>query len=291
MILCPAILNEHTSYGDLAVWVVVGLISLALIIASLRICNEWQRKVVLRLGRFAGVRGPGIFFLLPYIETTPYTVDMRIITSSFTAEQTLTRDNVPVNVDTVIYWRVVDPQRAVLELTDYTAAVMGAAQTALRDIIGRTNLNNVLSDRAGLDQAMTGVLDAQTEPWGIKVQSVQMRDIKIPDALQDAMSRVAQADREGQARMLLGQSEVAVAQRFADAGRLYTANPMALHLRGMNMLYEVMKSGGTATVIVPSNAVESMSFGSIAGITAMAKAEAAAQAHGDPNPPPTETKS
>jgi len=261
--------------------ILLVLLLLALIVASLRICSEWQRKVVLRLGRFAGVRGPGIFFLLPYLETTPYTVDMRMATSSFTAEQTLTRDNVPVNVDTILYWRVVDPQRAVLEVTDYNAAVMGAAQTALRDIIGRTNLSNVLSDRAGLDRAMTEILDTQTEPWGIKVQSVQMRDIKIPDALQDAMSRVAQADREGQARMLLGQSEVAVAQRFADAGRVYSENPMALHLRGMNMLYEVMKSGGTATVIVPSNAVESMSFGSIAGIAAMARGEmAATERHG-----------
>src|SRR5215470_1895720 len=170
--------------------ILLVLLLLALIVASLRICSEWQRKVVLRLGRFAGVRGPGIFFLLPYLETTPYTVDMRMATSSFTAEQTLTRDNVPVNVDTILYWRVVDPQRAVLEVTDYNAAVMGAAQTALRDIIGRTNLSNVLSDRAGLDRAMTEILDTQTEPWGIKVQSVQMRDIKIPDALQDAMSRV-----------------------------------------------------------------------------------------------------
>jgi regulator of protease activity HflC (stomatin/prohibitin superfamily) len=256
-----------------AIWFFVAIILIATIVSSLRICSEWQRKVVLRLGRFAGVRGPGVFFLLPYAETTPYTVDMRMAVNNFTAEQTLTRDNVPVNVDTVLYWRVVDPQRAVLQVTDYGAAVMGAAQTALRDIIGRTNLSDLLSDRAALDKAMTQVLDTQTEPWGVKVESVQMRDIKIPDALQDAMSRVAQADREGQARMLLGQSEVSVAQRFAEAGKVYSQNPMALHLRGMNMLYEVMKAGGTSTVIVPSHAVESMSFGGLAGLTAMAQGE------------------
>ncbi|PWU02847.1 MAG: peptidase [Candidatus Melainabacteria bacterium] len=239
--------------------------------AMLRLCSEWERKVVLRLGRFAGVRGPGIFILIPYLETTPATVDMRTVTSNVTAEQTLTRDNVPVNVDTVIYWRVVDPKLAVLEVSDYTAAVLGVSQTALRDIIGRSDLSQVLSDRAGLDAQMTKTLDEQTEPWGVKVLSVQMRDIKIPDMLQDAMSRVAQADREGEARMVLGQSELTIAQRFADAGKIYDANPMALHLRGMNMLYEVMKSGGTSTVIVPSNAVQSMSFGGVSGLTALAK--------------------
>ena len=251
--------------------IIVVVIALIIIFASLRICSEWQRKVVLRLGRFSGVRGPGVFFLVPFIETTPFTIDLRTVTSSFKAEQTLTRDNVPVNVDTVIFWRVMDPALAVLQVADYMAAVMGAAQTALRDIIGRNDLGQVLSGRQELDVSLTQVLDTQTEPWGIKVLSVQMRDIKIPDVLQDAMSRVAQAERERQARVILGDSEVAVAQRFADAGKVYDTNPMALHLRGMNMLYEVMKAGGTATVIVPSSAVESMSFGSVSGITALAK--------------------
>jgi regulator of protease activity HflC (stomatin/prohibitin superfamily) len=254
-------------------FVLVIILIMITIFASLRICNEWERKVVLRLGRFAGVRGPGLFFLFPYAERTPFTIDMRMITSSFTAEQTLTRDNVPVNVDTIVYWRVVDARKAVMEVEDYKAAVTGAAQTALRDTLGRTNMTEILAERVQLDNSMTSILDHQTEPWGIKVQSVQMRDIKIPDALQDAMSRVAQADRERQARLLLGQSEVEIAQRFAEAGSVYTTNPMALHLRGMNMLYEVMKNGGTQTVIIPSAAVESMSFGSIAGITAMAQGE------------------
>ncbi len=249
-----------------------GLFIVLFCVFCLRICSEWERKVVLRLGRFAGVRGPGIFLLLPVIEVTPVTIDLRTMTNSISAEQTLTRDNVPVNVDTVVYWRVVDPKLAVLKVANYDSAVIMAAQTALRDMIGRNDLSQVLSDRAGLDKAMTEVLDAQTEPWGVKVESVQMRDIKIPDNLQDAMSRVAQAEREGQARMLLGDSELNIAKRFADAGKVYEQNPMAVHLRGMNMLYEVMKAGGTSTVIVPSTAVESMSFGGITGVTAMAKA-------------------
>ena len=254
--------------------------------ASVRICSEWERKVVLFLGRFNGVRGPGLFLLLPYLEKTPFTVDVRTVTSSITAEQTLTHDNVPVNVDIVVYWQVVDPEKAVLQVVDYTNAVVSAAQTALRDIIGRSNLSQVLSDRAGLDRAMTETLDVQTAPWGIKVHSVQMREMKIPDNLQDAMSRVAQADREGKARMLLGQSEVDIAARFADAGKIYEKNPMALHLRGMNMLYEVMKTGGTATVIVPSDAVKSMSFGGMAGFAALAgQTQAAEQAQAHPAPP------
>ncbi|MGN6701330.1 MAG: slipin family protein [Thermomicrobiales bacterium] len=255
---------------------------LILIFSTIRICSEWQRKVVLRLGRFAGVRGPGIFFLLPFIEQTPFTIDMRTVTNSYTAEQTLTRDNVPVNVDIVVFWQVVEPASAVLRVENYAAAVGGAAQTALRDSIGRSDLSQVLSDRAGLDAAMTHALDAQTEPWGIKVQSVQIRDIQIPAVLPEAMRRVAQSERERQSRLVLGESEVQVAERFAHAGDLYHDNPMALHLRGMNMLYEVMKAGGTNVVIVPSGAVESMSFGNISGVTALAQ-EAA---NLPPTPPP-----
>jgi regulator of protease activity HflC (stomatin/prohibitin superfamily) len=171
----------------------------------------------------------------------------------------------------VLFWMVHDATKAALEVQSYGSAVSWAAQTALRDIIGRTDLAQVLSDRTALDTAMTETLDHQTEPWGVKVLSVQMRDIKIPDVLQDAMSRVAQAERERQARMILGDSEVAVAQRFSEAGKVYDTNPMALHLRGMNMLYEVMKAGGTSTVIVPSSAVESMTFGGLSGLTALAK--------------------
>ncbi len=247
--------------------VVVGLV---IFFASLRMCAEWQRKVVLRLGRFAGVRGPGIFFLLPFVEQTPFTVDLRTVTNSFTAEQALTRDNVPVNVDTVIYWRVIDAGRAVLQVEDYRAAVLGTAQAALRDIIGRSNLTYLLTERHSIDEELTRALDGQTEPWGVKVTAVLMRDIKIPDALQDAMSRVAQAERERDARVILGESETLIAQRFADAGAVYADNPMALHLRGMNMLYETMKQNPGSIVIIPSSAVESMALGGMAGLTALA---------------------
>ncbi len=267
--------------GAIAVLIVIALVVL---FSSLRMCSEWQRKVVLRLGRFTGVRGPGIFFLLPFAEQTPYTIDLRTVTSSFTAEQTLTKDNVPVNVDTIVFWRVIDPAKAVLQVQNYTAAVLGSAQTSLRDVIGKSDLAQVLSQRQDLDTAMTDSLDAQTEPWGIKVLSVQMRDIKIPDMLQEAMSRVAQADRERQARLVLGDSEVQIAQRFADAGHIYDTNPMGLHLRGMNMLYEVMKGGNSSTVIVPSSAVESMTFGSMAGLTALAKEQQAAAIAAAPSP-------
>ncbi|HEX5504603.1 MAG TPA: slipin family protein [Thermomicrobiales bacterium] len=270
-------------FSGLVAFVIVVLVVLFIVVLpSLRVCSEWERKVVLRLGRFAGVRGPGVFLLIPWIERTPYTIDMRTVTSSFTAEQTLTRDNVPVNVDTIVFWRVIDPARAVLAVASYIAAVQGAAQTALRDIIGRSDLSQVLSNRQEIDVAMTQTLDTQTEPWGIKVESVQMRDIKIPPELQDAMSRVAQAEREKQARVVLGDSEVAVAQRFADAGRVYEENPMALHLRGMNMLYEVMKAGGTSTVIVPSTAVDSMSFGGVTGLTALAQETSRPDGNGTP---------
>jgi regulator of protease activity HflC (stomatin/prohibitin superfamily) len=254
--------------GGVTIFLIVVVV--IVILASLRICAEWERKVVLRLGRFAGVRGPGIFFLLPFVERTPFTVDLRTVTSSFTAERTLTRDNVPVNVDTILYWRVVDPGPAVLQVEDYRAAVLGAAQTALRDIIGRSNLSQVLSERQAIDQEMTRVLDTQTEPWGVKASAVLMRDIKIPDALQDAMSRVAQAERERDARVILGESEKLIAQRFADAGLVYADNPMALHLRGMNMLYETMKQNPGSIVIIPSSAVESMALGGMTGITALA---------------------
>ncbi len=258
--------------------VVMGLI---ILLASLRMCAEWERKVVLRLGRFAGVRGPGVFLLLPFVETTPFTLDMRTVTFDFRAEAALTRDNVPVAVDAAVFWRVVDAGRAALQVADYRAAVANAAQAALRDILGRTMLTEVLADRERLDREMTETLDAQTEAWGIKVASVLIRDIRIPDALQDAMSRVAQAEREKQARTVLGESEVDIAARFAEAGRIYAANPMAMHLRGMNMLFETMKEKASV-IVVPSSAVDSMGFGGLAGMAALARG--AEPAEGEPPP-------
>src|SRR5215210_8702164 len=262
---------------------IVGLLLLITVLASLRMCNEWERKVVLRLGRFGGVRGPGIFFLLPYIEQTPFTIDTRVTTTPFMAEQTLTKDGASVTVDAIMYWRIVDAGRAAIQVVNYTQAVMGAAAGGLRDIIGRNDLSTVLSQRRELDVQLTEILDEQTEAWGIKVQSVQLRDIKVPDNLQDALSRMAQAEREKQARMILGESEVQVAQQFSDAGELYRQHPTALHLRGMNMLYETMRTGVASVIVVPSSALESMNLGAIGGIRGIAE-----HALTEPPHPPTE---
>jgi regulator of protease activity HflC (stomatin/prohibitin superfamily) len=248
---------------------IIAVLIIITILSSLRICSEWERKVVLRLGRFTGVRGPGIFFLLPYIEVTPFTIDMRVVTSTFVAEQTLTKDGASVTVDAIMYWRIVDAGRAAIQVANYIQAVMGAAQGGLRDIIGRNDLSTLLSQRRELDEQLTVILDEQTEPWGIKVQSVQLRDIKVPDNLQDALSRMAQAERERQARVILGESEVQVAQQFSQAGELYRMHPTALHLRGMNMLYETMRSGVATVIVVPSSALETMNLGAIGGISAL----------------------
>src|ERR671936_144566 len=258
--------------------IIVAVLILITILASLRLCNERERKVVLRLGRFGGVRGPGIFFLLPYVETTPFTIDMRVVTSTFVAEQTLTKDGASVTVDAIMYWRIVDAGRAAIQVANYVQAVMGAAQGALRDIIGRNDLSTLLSQRRELDDQLTLILDEQTEPWGIKVQSVQLRDIKVPDNLQDALSSTAQAERERQARVILGESEVQVAQQFSQAGELYRLHPTALHLRGMNMLYETMRSGVATVIVVPSSALESMNLGAIGGISALGSMADARQA-------------
>ncbi len=249
--------------------IILAIVVLLTILASLRLCNEWERKVVLRLGRFGGVRGPGVFFLLPYLEQTPFTIDMRVVTSTFIAEQTLTKDGASVTVDAIMYWRIVDAGSAAIKVANYTQAVMGAAQGALRDIIGRNDLSTLLSQRRELDEQLTLILDEQTEPWGIKVQSVQLRDIKVPENLQDALSRMAQAERERQARVILGESEVQVAQQFSQAGELYRVHPTALHLRGMNMLYETMRSGVATVIVVPSSALDSMNLGAIGGIAAL----------------------
>jgi regulator of protease activity HflC (stomatin/prohibitin superfamily) len=257
--------------GIVVVLIIVAALVAWLLVASLRVCNEWERKVVLRLGRFAGVRGPGTFLLLPHVETTPFTIDMRVNTSSFVAEQTLTKDGASVTVDTIVYWQVVDAGRAAIAVANYTQAVVGAAQGALRDTIGRNDLATLLSQRRELDQQLTQILDEQTEPWGIKVGSVQLRDIKVPDSLQDALSRMAQAERERQARMILGESEVTIAKLFAEAGEVYRVHPTALHLRGMNMLYETMRSGLATVVVVPASALDSMNLGNVGGLAGLAQ--------------------
>src|SRR4051794_15909872 len=265
----------------------IALIVLAIIVflASLRLCNEWQRKVVLRLGRFTGVRGPGVFLLIPFVERTPFTLDMRVTTSRFVAEQTLTKDGAAVTVDAILYWRVVDAGRAAIQVTNFADAVLGAAQGALRDIIGRNDLATLLSQRRELDDQLTVILDEQTEPWGIKVQSVQLRDNKVPDSLQDALSRMAQAERERQARIILGESEKSVASLFKEAAEIYQTDPTALHLRGMNMLYETMRGGLSTVIVVPSTAVDSMNLGALGGLARVATPGGDSGSR-PPSPPP-----
>lgn len=248
--------------------VIVGTLLGLLLFLSPRVAKQWERAVVLRLGRYVGLRGPGLFWVIPMIDSVSTYVDQRIITTNFAAEQTLTADTVPVNVDAVLFWMVYDVEKAALEVQDYTQAVSWAAQTALRDIIGRTALTELLRGRERIEDELQRLIDERTTPWGVTVQSVEMRDIVIPDALQDAMSREAQASREKQARIILGQAEVEIAKLFEQASEAYHENPTALHLRAMNMLYEGLKEKG-AMMIVPSTAVESMGMGGLLGAAAM----------------------
>jgi regulator of protease activity HflC (stomatin/prohibitin superfamily) len=243
--------------------VVIGLLAAL----SPKVAKQWEKAVVLRLGRYVGLRGPGLFWVVPLVDSVSAYVDQRIVTTSFAAEQTLTSDTVPVNVDAVLFWMVYDAERAALEVQDYQQAVSWAAQTALRDIIGRTSLTDLLRGRERIESELQELIDERSNPWGVTVQSVEMRDVVIPDSLQDAMSREAQAAREKQARIILGQAEVEIAHMFEKAAQSYKDNPTALHLRAMNMLYEGLKEKG-ALMLVPSTAVESMGMGGLLGAAA-----------------------
>ena len=247
---------------------IATLLVASLTASAVRLTANWERAIVLRLGKFAGERGPGLFFIVPIIDTVPYVIDLRTITTIFKAEQTMTRDTVPVDVDAVLFWQVVSPEKAALEVANYQQAVSWAAQTALRDIIGRSSLAELLSNREQIDVSLRAVIDRRTEPWGTRVDSVEIRDVLIPVELQNAMSRQAQAERERQARVILADSETQIAQKFADAAVFYADNPTALHLRAMNMLYEGLKEKG-ALIIVPSSAVDTMNLGSISGYAAL----------------------
>jgi regulator of protease activity HflC (stomatin/prohibitin superfamily) len=239
-----------------------------LLMQSPRIAQQWERGIVLRLGRFHAMRGPGLFWVVPFFDSVSSWIDQRTITTSFAAEQTLTSDTVPVSVDAVLFWMVHDVKQAALEVQDYAQAVSWAAQTALRDIIGRTELTVLLRGREKIEQELQLLIDARSNPWGVTVQSVEMRDVVIPVALQDAMSREAQAAREKQARIILGEAELAIAHSFSEAAKEYHNNPTALHLRAMNMLYEGLKEKG-ALMLIPSSAVESMGMGGLMGAAAM----------------------
>ncbi|MBW3628461.1 MAG: slipin family protein [Gemmatimonadetes bacterium] len=236
---------------------------------SPKIAQQWERAVVLRLGRYVGLRGPGPFWVIPFVDKVGSWVDQRTITSSFAAEETLTSDTVPVNVDAVLFWTVYDPEKAALEVQDYAQAVSWAAQTGLRDIIGRTSLANLLRGRERIEEELKALIDQRSTPWGVTVHSVEMRDIVIPTSLQDAMSREAQASREKQARIILGEAEVEIANLFHEAARAYQNDPIALQLRQMNILYEGLKQKG-GMMVVPSSIVDSMGPSGTLSLAALA---------------------
>jgi len=251
------------------VWqAVVGVLAGLVLAQAPKVAKQWERAVVLRLGRYVGLRGPGLFWVIPFVDSVSLWLDQRVITTSFAAEESLTSDTVPVNVDAVLFWMVFDPEKAALEVQDYKTAVSWAAQTALRDIIGRTPLTVLLRGREHIEAELQKLIDERSTPWGVTVQSVEMRDVIIPTSLQDAMSREAQASREKEARIILGQAEVEIAHLFEQASRSYEHNPTALHLRAMNILYEGLKEKG-ALMLVPSTAVESMGIGGLLGAAAL----------------------
>ena len=258
-------LAVYAYLGFSSTWLAGILGFLAIIVAwSMRVAKQWERVVVLRLGKFMRLAGPGIFFIIPVIDEVPIWIDLRIRTTFFAAEKTLTRDNVPVNVDAVMFWVVVEPIKAALEVEEYQKAVFWAAQTTLRDVIGKTELSAMLTGREKLDEELKIMIDKRTESWGVSVHSVEIRDVMIPIELQDAMSREAQAERERRARVILATAEVEIADKFSEAAKSYQKNPEAFSLRAMNILYEGIKEK-TALVIVPSNMVESLNPGGILG--------------------------
>jgi regulator of protease activity HflC (stomatin/prohibitin superfamily) len=255
--------------GSGALWVgAVSFIVALLVSAAIKIADQWEKAVVLRLGRFDSLRGPGLFFIIPVVDTVAYWIDGRVITTTFTAEKTLTKDTVPVDVDAVLFWKVLDAKKAALEIAEYRNAINWASQTALRDVIGKTMLSEMLEGRDKMSEQLQKIIDDRTEPWGINVISVEVKDVLIPPSLEDAMSMQAQAERERQARVILGDSERQVAEKFGEAAKTYENNPTALHLRAMNMLYEGLKTNSTI-VIVPSSALETMQLGGLAGMTAL----------------------
>lgn len=263
---------DQLHYSDeLIAAVVVPIILLGLILLfAIKMARQWEKAVVLRFGKFHGLKGPGIFWVIPIIDSVPNWIDQRVMVTPFSAEKTLTRDTVPVNVDAVLFWMVWDAEKAALEVENYRNAIAWASQTALREVIGQMTLAEILVGRTNMDNQLQKVIDERTTPWGITVQSVEIRDVIIPPDLEDAMSRQAQAERERQARIILGESEKQISNSFAEAAQAYADNPTALHLRAMNMLFEGLKDKG-ALVIVPSSAVDTMNLGGIAGLTTLAK--------------------
>ncbi len=257
------------------VWVIIVFTMVFMLIGlylmfALKIADQWEKAIVLRFGKFRGLLGPGLFWIIPIVDTIPKWIDHRVMVTPFSAEKTLTKDTVPVDVDAVLFWMAWDAEKAALEVEDYKMAISWASQTALREVIGQMELADILVGRAKMDAELQRIIDERTTPWGITVQSVEIRDVVIPQELEDTMSRQAQAERERQARVILGESEKQIAASFAEASEAYIDNPTALHLRAMNMLFEGLKEKG-AMVIVPSSAVDTMNLGALSGMVALAK--------------------
>jgi regulator of protease activity HflC (stomatin/prohibitin superfamily) len=273
VVVAGAGLNRFTQ-GTWQQWNIYIIICTALVAIicffGIKIADQWERAVVLRLGKFRSLKGPGPFFIIPIVETVVRSVDMRIRSTDFSSESTLTKDTVPVNVDAICFWMVWDAKKAILEVENFYLAIVLSAQTALRDIIGTHELAELLTHREKLGKRLQEILDEKTNPWGITVQSVEIRDIIIPKDLEDAMSKQAQAERERQARIILGTAETEIAEKFAQAAKQYESNPGAMHLRGMNMLFEGLKEKGSM-IIVPSSALETMNLGAIGGMAAMSQ--------------------
>lgn len=270
VVVSAAFADGKVSDDILGIWVAVWTLLGIYVLFALKVASQWEKAVVLRLGKFKKLAGPGAFWILPIMDSIPTWIDHRVTVTPFAAQKTLTKDTVPVDVDAVLFWVVWDAEKAALEVENYRAAVDWAAQTALRDIIGRMMLADILVGRSVIDKELQQVIDERTTPWGVTVQSVEIRDIVIPQDLEDTMSRQAQAERERQARVILGESEKQIAESFAEASKAYADNPTALHLRAMNMLFEGLKEKG-ALVIVPSSAVDTMNLGGLSGVVSMAQ--------------------
>jgi regulator of protease activity HflC (stomatin/prohibitin superfamily) len=267
-VICAGVGVGITAWSGQSAAMLVGALIGLYFLFAIRMADQWERVAVLRFGKYIGLRGPGLFHLIPIVDRLSRFVDQRVRVANVSAESTLTRDTVPVNVDAIVFWLIWNAEKSILEVQDFTQAIMLSAQTALRESIGRHELHQMVAERELLGQELAKILDAKTTPWGITVQSVEIRDVQIPPALQDAMSRQAQAERERQARIILGQAEKEIAESFNQASLIYQHNPTALHLRAMNMLYEAIKEKG-AMVIVPSSAVETMGLGGMLGTASM----------------------
>jgi regulator of protease activity HflC (stomatin/prohibitin superfamily) len=289
LLLGAALLTFRMNLGSawLTAYAVPGLLLLGAILVrlSLLMAKQWERAVVLRLGKLHAIRGPGMFMIVPFVDSVTAWIDQRIQTTPFNAEQALTRDTVPVNIDAILFWQIHDPERAALEITDYRQAILRVAQTTLREMIGSSPLSAILSERQAADQQLKEDIGRKTAEWGIAAVSVELRDVAIPAQLQDAMSRQAQAEREKQARIILGSAEQEVAQKFLDAANIYAQNPTALQLRAMNIIYETTKERGS-TILIPSSMVDSMNPGGVLGLAAVANGRSAPVAAPPSDQPP-----